>query len=275
MTVYADLYFLVNAAMDFACLVTVAAILRLPKRPLRAVLAAMAGGAFALSVLLLPQAAAMVLSIPAGFALCRLGLRTGRGNARRYLLACALFFLCSAILGGALTAFYGFFGAADLLLPAGEDQLLLLLPTAAVLSFLSLFLTRRAAGARRKRTAMLEITLEGNTVRLEGLIDTGNLLREPVGGLPVVILSGDAAARLLPGGVLPEALLTGGELLPRNLRRRLRILPISGFQSRRLLPGILPDRVTVDGKVRSLCLGIDEKGRRYGGLEAIIPGELS
>lgn len=48
------------------------------------------------------------------------------------------------------------------------------------------------------RHAVLTITLAGRTLRVDALQDSGNLLRDPVNGLPVIVLSHEALSRWMP-----------------------------------------------------------------------------
>lgn len=100
----------------------------------------------------------------------------------------------------------------------------------------------------------IEIGLNGATVSLVGLVDTGNQLRDPLGDLPVVVAECDALARLLPAGLLAiyragqdEDLGRIGECLSGSaLAPRLRLIPFTsvGRQSGILL-GFRPDLIRV------------------------------
>lgn len=272
MTVYADLYVIVNAAMDFAALFAVSMILRLPRRRLRLFGAALLGGGYALAALWLPEGwLSLLTGAIMGVLLCRIGLKTR--SAGQFFLGCGLFLALSMLLGGMVTSLYSMLGAADILIPAGEEALLLLLPLAAAVAGGAKYLFRRTVTDRRRQSAEASFSIGGQTVTVVGLLDTGNLLREPLSGRAVLILAGDAAD-FLPAGIPPEKWITSPDLLPPALREKLRILPVNGFGGKRLLPGFLCDEATVDGKKMALCVGIDGINRRYGGMKAILPGGI-
>jgi stage II sporulation protein GA (sporulation sigma-E factor processing peptidase) len=58
----------------------------------------------------------------------------------------------------------------------------------------------------KERTyADVEIAMEGKTVTMKGLMDTGNFLKDPLTGKPVMIISAAAAKQLLPSDIVEEA----------------------------------------------------------------------
>ncbi len=70
---------------------------------------------------------------------------------------------------------------------------------------------RRAHSALRAEVA---VSLDAASAQLDGLIDSGNLLVEPISGLPVIVAARRAIAPLLPAGCDPTDLTT----LPEGFR---------------------------------------------------------
>ena len=70
------------------------------------------------------------------------------------------------------------------------------------------------ARSRAGERAELRLLFEGGGVTLDGLVDTGNLLRDPVTALPVVVASYDALRTHLPEGMACGRIGT----LPRGFR---------------------------------------------------------
>lgn len=269
MEIYADLYFLANASMDLAALFAAGSLLRMPLRPARLFAGALLGGGYALLALLLPGGWwQLPAAAAAGLLLCRVSYRTR--TVRQYFLASLLFFSLSLLLGGIVTAVCTLLGAGGILPPAGSGGSILY-PAALLLALLCRRLGRGLHRDTACHTAKAELTLLDKTLTVEGLLDTGNLLREPFGGRAVVILSEDAAEALLPAGVNTRMLLREQDELPRALRSRLRMLPIRTVGGRRLLPGLLCDKAVIDGKELPVCLGIDPGKKRYGGMKALLP----
>lgn len=171
-----------NLAMNAACLIAAARLCGLKTSPWRVLISALAGAACAMAALAgwgtraggyaaVPLAALMVL------------LAFGARGAARGMVP--LFF--AGVLGA---------GAADYLHRLGLRALPLLMVCAPMLPLAArLFLRRRDHAFRR---AELRLLFAKGGVTLDALVDTGNLLRDPVTALPVVVVSCAAIRRFLP-----------------------------------------------------------------------------
>lgn len=79
-----------------------------------------------------------------------------------------------------------------------ENALLLSLLGAASMVLFSVSALRRRGGA--KHLYSVRVWTGGRRLELDGLLDTGNLLREPMSGLPVIIVDSALASKLSGGG---------------------------------------------------------------------------
>lgn len=97
--------------------------------------------------------------------------------------------------------------------------------------------------------ATLEITHSARRLQLTALVDSGNLLRDPITRLPVIVISRKAAARLLPR---PEAFapgmrlisvrtVSGSSLMPIFRPGEVRLLLPQGWQTIHAVIGLSPD----------------------------------
>ena len=112
--------------------------------------------------------------------------------------------------------------------------------------------------------ATVDIRHGARRLMLTGLIDSGNLLQDPVTGLPVVIISRRAAARLIP---LPDS---GKIVYP------FRLIMVRTVSGSGMMTVFHPDRVsllTAQGwqQVEAL-LGVSPEG--YEGFQALVPAGL-
>ena len=94
---------------------------------------------------------------------------------------------------------------------------------------------------------MLTVSLEGRELRVQGMVDTANLLKDPVSGRPVVILDSSTLKAFLPSfsGVI-EGGAASIDRLPESLSRRVRLIPAETVTGRGLLPALLPDGAYLD-----------------------------
>lgn len=107
------------------------------------------------------------------------------------------------------------------------------------------------------------------------MLDSGNLLRDPVTGLPVLVVPCKAARLLFPDIADPCDLYS----LPLGFR----LLNVRTAAGSSLLPLFRPDecRLYLNGRACQAQLLVAVAGREYGGVQALVPmaalphGELS
>ncbi len=274
--VYADLFFLINAGMDWLCLSVTARLLHRRVSAVRLPVAAVLGGIYAVLALLLETGQAVALAIDAAVCLliCAVAFAE-RGRQRRLLGATAVYVLLSMVMGGVMTALFNLLNRMGLpaLLPAGEDGLgaWLFAITALVGGGCSLWGGRCLRRSATTVTCSVAVELDGRRATLRGLVDSGNLLREPLGGRAVICVTVAAVAEILSPALV--AFVRAENMDPSGLSetdaRRLRFIPAGTAGGGGLWPGLRPDdiRLYPDGKT-------DGCGRRVDAVIAILPGDL-
>ena len=125
-------------------------------------------------------------------------LLTAYGRSDRLLRIGGLFLVLSCAFGGGLLLLYEGAAKIGILGPSLGMRGILI---AAALSYggLSLLLSGELShrGCRGELTA-LTLTRKGRSVTLQALRDTGNTLRDPITGRPVVVVEGETIRELLP-----------------------------------------------------------------------------
>ena len=250
--VYADLLFLVNAGMDGLCFGLTGRILHRRLSRLRILFGAVLGGIYGVGSLFLTVGAPIALGLDIAVCLLMCGIVFGKGHPgmRRFLGEFATYSVLSMVLGGVMTALYHLLNRLDVaaLFPADEDSPEIWLFGLLALAGSALTLwggraLRREAGVQRCRVI---VTVGGRRAELEGLVDTGNLLRDPLSGRPVICVARRALSPILPTR-LAEALESGDvEGLAHTADAgRFRIIPAGTATGRGLLNGFLPDEIQI------------------------------
>ena len=288
--VYADLLFLINAGMDGLCLLLTGRLLHRKTRLRRMIPAVLLGGIYAVAALF-PQVGMGVSLILDGIvclAMCAMvfGGKEG-GGIKGLLLSAGVYFLLSMALGGIMTALYHLLnraGAADLLpfLTEGSDGptswLFLLL--ALLGGCISLWGGRLTQRSKRVVLCTVTVVLEGKQVDLRGMVDSGNLLRDPMGGRVVICVKQDtitpilspALGRVMAGIPPHRAILTPSE------SKRIRLIPTATATGNTLLYGFLPDRILLQtegdryGREVDAVVGVTHIHTE--GVEALVPSDL-
>lgn len=111
----------------------------------------------------------------------------------------------------------------------------------------------------------VELKVEDRAVILPAMLDSGNLLRDPITGLPVLVIPARAACTLFPG--MPDPSFLPG--LPLGFR----LLNVRTAAGSALLPMFKPDecRIYLNGSACKANLLVAVAGREYGGVQALVP----
>ena len=251
-TVYGDLLFFVNFCMDFQCLFLTTKLLRRPFFVWRSALASALGALYACAALFLPFSGvvAFLLDLAVCFFMCALSFLGSGQSFARLPIPFGLYFGVSFAVGGVMSGMATLLSRADLpLLQTGRAGSTFAFFLLAALGGLATFLwgrlcQRRAKGAR----VALTLVFEEREITVQGLVDTANLLTDPVGGRPVVILDRRAAAEWLPAPLLraAERGADGVAQLAEEYARRVRLVSAETVTGGGLLLGVLPDKALLD-----------------------------
>lgn len=163
----------------------------------------------------------------------------------------------AAAFGGAVYAASGLAGSAN-----GSSRFMPVSPRVLLLSFAVCYAAvclvfRRIARRADRRLCLVQLCHNGTAVSFSALLDTGNELVDPVSGDPVLIADAETLSPLFSGELPPmsDPLSALEQLSAHGLRCRL--IPCSSVAAERsLLLCFRPDSVRVDGRSRTLLIGI-------------------
>lgn len=291
MTVYLEAVIGVNFLADFALLWLTGRCLGYVIRYGRIAAAATLGAAYALLYLLTPTSPAFALpgKLLAAALMLRLAFRPAA--ARQWGSAASVFVIASAAMAGVTFALNLPRGA----IAAGSA---IVLPSSAPLSLPAAFAAAAAsafglaAGLRRlERLRGLRVsstvTVGGRSAQFIALVDTGNELRDPLSGRPVMVVEYQAISPVLPPayqGLLREGLglEPGGEGDP-DWQARLRFIPYRSLGRARggVLFGFAPDDVQISLPGRApagaeLVVAVSPSPLAgHGAFQAILPASVA
>ncbi len=250
-TVYGDLLFFINFCMDFQCLFLTAKLLHRPFPLFRAMFSAAFGALYACAALFIYTTGgiAFLSDLLVCFLMCA-GVFLGRGQGiTRLPIPFALYFGVSFAVGGVMSGMASLLSRLDLpALEAGGSTSTAAFLFLALLGGVSTFVwgrlcQRRAKGAR----VGLTVIFEGKELKVQGLVDTANLLSDPISGRPVVILESHVLHTWLPAlSCVLEQGTAQISSLPKHLAHRVRLVPADSVTGHTLLPALLPDAAFLD-----------------------------
>ena len=133
-------------------------------------------------------------------------------------------------------------------------------------------LTMIFSGARGMKSIRIRIEMDGTLVETDALVDSGNLVKDPMNMYPVLFLKQGFARTFLPKDILELSSLSN---LEKRLKKRVRLIPVTKSGATHVLTGIRVDKVSVltDGRTNEVevSIAIDKEDGTFGGFEALLP----
>ncbi len=277
---YGDVLFFVNFSMDFLTLYVTAQVLHRRVRPLRMALAAGIGAIYGVAACFM--GGWLLFQIAVNLAVSLLMCYVAFGQ--RVLSCCALFYGAGCLLGGVMTALYGFVnrlsGTQAIIVEGSYRTLSGEIPLGWMAVVAGITGAAAIAGGRfrnRQKTAqtcVLTIVEEGISHAVNGILDSGNLLTDPLGGRPVIVVTKAVLLPILPSAlrmVFEEEDLTALSLLPSELARRVRLIPSHSVNGDAMLLAFVPASLSMNGVEKAALLALSPTPLTC---EAIVPGVL-
>ena len=248
-TIYIDILFLVNLAINTGIIMCTGYIMKLPRHPIRVLASAAEGAAYSCLMFVCNLSAVTSMAIRLCFAALMIVTAFGTCSVRALLKRTAVFILLTVAQGIAMLAVLYFTKAGIRLggvikngvfyfnIPAGYM----------IICSIGAYILIHIAEKLIKRTfhrsfARIKLKHLGKTVELKALIDTGNMLRDPLSGKKVLIAE---AQKLTP--LFEFDLRSISPVEPNGLPRGFRLIPFSSIgKENGLLAAFVPDAIEVE-----------------------------
>lgn len=276
---YIDVYFLINLTVDTLALYFSVRLAKCTSSALRLVLGGSVGAVFAtLTVLfeisgflyfLLLFTSALILVLIVGIEFTQL----------KRLKIFVSFLVLETFLGGFVSFAYSLLD--KYLYPmfsneefGTENRNFLLLAMIVLMSFGVLkLLFSLFSGTLTEKYAEFSFSLLGKPFKVLGMIDSGNILKDPMNMLPVVILKSQVVK-----DCIKNASIDNVYSLPEEIKRCVRFIPTKSLGTEKILLGFKTD-IFIKGhhnKVfkKNAVIALDNEKGSFGGYNALIPTEL-
>ena len=195
-----------------------------------------------------PLSSLALLGLPGSVVLCF------RSNGWQACVRCTLTTLFAGLLaGGTMTA------CMNMGISAAAAGFL------ALSASLSAYLLMKLLPNILANVRQVELHVEDRAVILPAMLDSGNLLRDPITNLPVLVIPAQAARTLFPRLRDPAELT--------ELPLGFRLLNVRTAAGSSLLPMFRPDscRIYLNGSACQANLLVAVAGKEYGGVQALVP----
>lgn len=276
-TLYVDVYFMINFTVDIISLYFASCFSKTPTTVRRLILSALLGAITAIITVFLPESPILKLTA-SGLGLFLMGfLAPKKMRLSRKLKFIFAFLIFEALVGGAVSFAWGILdkyisGAIE-----GDTAfvnrkmlfaaLVVLLSIGVFKMIVSLFSNIESEGS-----VDVEISFLENKSVVSAFIDSGNLAMDPMDMKPVLFIKKDIAKSILPENIIN---LCDIDSLDRNVKKRIRLIPVTRGGQTHVMIGVKADsvRVVTDGKSEeiSVTVAIDKEGGSFGGYMALMP----
>lgn len=284
--VYIDLLFLINFSMDYLCIYVCSKVLHRKMKLPRMLAAAALGGVYSVVSLFLPVSSGVSLALDCATCLIMCAivyLEKGR-TLGSLLLSTFLFIGISMMTGGCMTAIFNLLNKLNLpldLVEADGISTYLFAALALVAGIISLqsgqIISRRAPIKECK----LHLRFCGKDFELLGLSDSGNLVRDPITGKPVIFVDRETIEKQVSLDFLDR--FAEGKLERDAPCKNLRIISLRTATGTSIAVAAAPESISIEyedknGKTTTAELSVlispAEIGKSAEGYAAIIPAEI-
>lgn len=284
MTLYIDIIFLSNITMNYIILFATGLIVVKKVKHTRIILSSVIGAVYSIMLYITNlqiyenQIIKFILSIVMVY------IAFTPKDISKMIKNIIIFYLTSFCFGGA--AYYLLYNVSPQQIKTINGILLGAYPLkvailGGILGFFIINIAFKIVKNRIDKTSIIydiEIVYQGKQLELKVLLDTGNLLVEPITRFPVIIVDSEKLKQILDLSsleIMVNAQIEKIDLLEENLKLRCRVLPFSSVgKNNGIMIGFKPDYVKIyddEGKtIKDVVIGVCNnrfnKNKYYSGL---------
>ncbi len=275
-TLYIDVYFLINFSVDLLSLHIASLFTKIKASKGAIIISALIGALYAVVLVFFSgNGSFFLIGALCYFYIVSVLMTNGCRIVRKVKFMTAFLFV-EILLGGLV---YFVYGALKRIATEehyqeiqSERELivfsLIILLSIGVLKLLLLFFKNSFSEIKVK----VKLTVFGNEYLFDALVDSGNFLRDPMDLAPVMLIKPRMSKKIFPYGT-PDISETGN--VSEKMKQRIRVIPISGINEKKILCGFRPDSTFVEknGKYEriNLIIAFDKEDGSFAGFDALIP----
>ncbi len=275
MTIYLDIVLLENLCMNYIILFATGYIMKIKMKQWKLIISALIGGIYSIVAYLeiLPIYSNLLTKILLSIIIVYLAY-----NAKEIKILSKqllIFYLTSFVFGGCAFFLLYFIKPQNILIKNGvyvgtyPIKIALL---GGIIGFVITYIAFKIVKTKLKKKDMLynvTIKIEGKQTIVKAMLDTGNLLKDPITKIPVIVVEKDKLYNILPTELLNNIEnLTGGEktknideIKQKEYLTKLRIIPFSSIGRKNgLLIGIKADTIIIQKEeseiIKNVIIGI-------------------
>lgn len=259
MTIYLDVIMLENLCMNYIILFATGYLMKIKMKQLRIICSSILGGAYAVVSYLeiLPIYSSFGMKILLSIIMVYLAYKPKSfKNLCKQLI---IFYLTSFAFGGCAFALLYFIRPQDIFIRNGVYVGTYPIKVAflgGIVGFIVVYIAFKIVKTKLNKKDMIyeiQIKIEEKTINLKAMLDTGNMLKDPISGMPVVVVEKDSLYSILPTKLLDNIdKFAGGDgnlftqVEEKEILTRFRMIPFSSMGKQNgLMLGFKADEVII------------------------------
>lgn len=262
MTIYLDVVFIENVIMNYIILYGTAIIAKIIPKHIRLILASTVGAIYSIIAYMsiLKIYSNIILKVILSIVIVYIAFNPP--NINKTIKELILFYLTSFVFGGAAFFLIYIVKPQDIIMQNGVYVGTYPLKIAffgAILGFIVVITSFRIIKTKLSRKSLLcniKIKLQNKKVETVAMIDTGNLLKDPISNAPVIVVEHSLLYNILPKQILNNLdNILGGELenIPEDVKEKyiskLKVIPFSSLGKQNgILLGIKADEINIESE---------------------------
>lgn len=294
MTIYIDIVLIENLIMNYIILFTTAVVLKIKVNHIRLILASLLGAGYSIIAYMgiIKVYSSIILKIILSVLIIYIAFNPQ--NIKKMCKDLLLFYLVSFVFGGAAFALIYIIKPQNILMKNGlflGTYTLKTVMLGAVVAFciiIGAFAIIKNKISKKDMFCEIEILINQKKIKTKAMIDTGNMLKEPITNVPVIVVEHILLYSCMPKEILNNLKeIMGGDFknIPCDIQEKyiskLKLIPFSSLGKQNgMLIGIRPEYVKVitdeQEKInKNVIIGIYEKSlTKKGKYQALIGIEL-
>lgn len=278
MTIYIDVVLIENLIMNYIILLATGVILKNKIKHIRLIIAGLIGAIYSILTYVITIGIYSNFFFKLLLSVMMIYVAFNPQNVKNMWKALISFYLTSFVFGGAAFALIYIVKPQEILMRNGlflgtyplKNVLL-----AGIIGFLIIITTFKIVKTKITKKDIykeIKIYIDEKVIKINAMLDTGNMLKEPITGVPVIIVEKSILYELLPKELLDNInQILGGDLenISENIKEKylnkLKFIPFSSLGKQNgMILGIKPDYIEIIeeqniSKSKNMIVGIYEK----------------
>ena len=290
MTIYLDVIFLENLILNFIILLAVGIETKTKIKFIKITLSSIVGSTYAVIAYMLNNSFFNGIFMKILLSVVMIYIAYETNNVKKLLKMILYFYLTSFAFGGGALALIYIVNTGKISIQNGIIQgnyTILTIMMGVIIAFILLIMAFRLIKGKISKKDFIcniEIKIEEKNISTKAMIDTGNLLKEPITNIPVVVVESNLLKNIIPNEILENIdSILGGDLskIPENIKNqyflKMRVIPFTSLgKENGMLLGIKAQEIKIEEmnetrKIEKVIIGLyNKKINKRGEYHALI-----